>query len=118
MSKLGCSLNEAYGETWNAGPTYYQTTPENFRVQMDPYSSNVFTNKTENFVQDVHEEDSSNERIRMLEAKVESMNSQQKKENFSVPNLGDDTVERIDNVVRFALISILISNFFDLMYVN
>ena len=120
MSKLGCSLNEAFGESWTAGPKYYQTSPERFRIEADPYSSNVFTGNKEQFVQDSNEEDSSAERIKMLEAKVESMSSQRKNEVVQEKfiNFNEDTVERIDNVVRFALIAILISNFLDLLSID
>ena len=119
MSKLGCSLSEAFGESWSAGPKYYQTQPERFRV-IDPYSTNVFTSEPqeiqnkETFAQDLQEREN---RIKMLEAKVDRLTTTTNKtEQFTIPlpNLSECS-ERIDNVVRFALVSILVSNFIDLM---
>ena len=120
MAKLGCSLKDAFGESWNAGPTYYQAQPERFRV-MDPYSSNVFSSSPQeiqenkesfkqNFENETREKDN---RIKALEDKVERMTAS--RENFSIPLPGPIPTERIDNVVRFALVSILVSNFIDLM---
>lgn len=119
MAKLGCSLKDAFGESWTAGPTYYQAQPERFRV-MDPYSSNVFSSTPQeieekesfkqNFENETQEKDN---RIKALEDKVERMT--ESRENFSIPLPGPISTERIDNVVRFALVSILVSNFIDLM---
>ena len=126
MSKLGCSLNEAFGESWKAGPQYYQTSPERFRVNVDPYSNNVFDNfANEDFIQERGEIEKDDERIRLLEAKVESMTKaanviQREKpvDTLSSFSIDSSTAERIDNVVRFALISILIANFLDLLSID
>jgi len=122
MSKLGCSLKEAFGESWAAGPKYYQTLPQNFRTS-DPYSTNIFKGSEEDvprepeeFTQKSTEDD---ERIKLLEAKVEEMSKPVMPVNNVEPftQFLDNarTGERLDNVVRFALVSILVSNFIDLM---
>ena len=123
MSKLGCSLKEAFGDSWTAGPKYYQTLPQNFRVS-DPYSTNIFKtpelnspNEIEAFSQKSEEDE---ERIKLLEAKVEEMtkktiSTNHEKEAFTLFLDNARTGDRLDNVVRFALVSILISNFIDLV---
>tara|TARA_B100000902_G_scaffold395360_1_gene453768 strand:- start:1059 stop:1436 length:378 start_codon:yes stop_codon:yes gene_type:complete len=120
MSKLGCSLKEAFGDSWTAGPKYYQTLPQNFRTT-DPYSTNIFKGSEqdtapEEFTQKSTEDE---ERIKLLEAKVEEMSKPvmpvKNVEPFTQFLDNARTGERLDNVVRFALVSILVSNFIDLM---
>ena len=130
MSKLGCSLKEAFGESWNAGPKYYQTSPERFRV-MDPYSTNAKP-QISNFV---NSEECGKENFDLFQMKLNDFLSKENitklwkekedKEKFknispnnildSLFNLFNDTLasERIDCLVRFALVSILVINLLD-----
>ncbi|MBP02863.1 MAG: hypothetical protein CMM25_08650 [Rhodospirillaceae bacterium] len=119
--QLGCSLKEAFGESWNSGPQYFQAPPERFRV-MDPYSTNTKPQK-ETFNQPQPRADFA--RIKALEAKVEELTQQTiskgNTENFALfGTLSDamcdpDVSERMDNLVRFALIAILAANVLDLL---
>lgn len=130
MSKLGCSLKEAFGESWNAGPKYYQTSPERFRV-MDPYSTNAKP-QISNFV---NSDEGGKENFDLFQMKLNDFLSKENitklwkekedKEKFknispnnildSLFNLFNDTLasERIDCLVRFALVSILVINLLD-----
>ena len=133
MSKLGCSLKEAFGESWNAGPKYYQTSPERFRV-MDPYSTNAkpqisnFVNSDEcgkeNFdlFQMKLNDFLSRENITKLWKEKEEKEDKETFKNISTNNILDSLLnlfndalasERIDCLVRFALVSILIINLLD-----
>ena len=121
MSKLGCSLKEAFGESWSSGPQYFQAPPERFRV-MDPYSTNTKPQK-ETFSQ--AQERAENTRIRALEAKVAELTqnsfSKGNTEHFELFGaLSDamcrpDVSERMECLVRFALVAILIANLLDLL---
>tara|TARA_X000001036_G_scaffold436690_1_gene480357 strand:+ start:294 stop:707 length:414 start_codon:yes stop_codon:yes gene_type:complete len=127
-SAFGCSLEEAFGESWNAGPTYYQTSPERFRVA-DPYSSNVFATKEtfqetfqENASENFSQNNFSQNRFDRLEAKVAELSSTSsrsrpiKNETFFMNGVLNEpgVIEKIDNVVKFALTAILASNFIEM----
>tara|TARA_B100001094_G_C17487323_1_gene464766 strand:+ start:51 stop:413 length:363 start_codon:yes stop_codon:yes gene_type:complete len=119
MPAVGCSLKEAFGEDWSAGPQYYQSQPQRFMVS-DPYSTNVFgtpnnaeqTSEVETFDQASLQKET---RITQLEAKVEKMSKAKTSDTFTLFLKDIHTNDRLDNVVRFALVSILISNFIDLI---
>ena len=133
MSKLGCSLKEAFGESWDAGRKYYQAPPERFRVE-DPYSTNA-RSQISNFVNgDNYNKENfdlfqmklndflSRENITRLWKEKEEKENKEKFKNIppnnildSLLNLFNDTLasERIDCLVRFALVSILVINLLD-----
>ena len=118
MAKLGCSLKEAFGESWNAGPRYYQAPPERFRV-MDPYSTNTGSLMNSGGRQDNFEQIQA-QRIKTLEAKVANLTAPLPRNDENFTNLNDimqapGLSNRIDNVVRFSLVSILFANLMDLL---
>ena len=120
--QLGCSLKEAFGETWASGPQYFQAPPERFRV-MDPYSTNAKPQHKETF--DQPQQKFENAKIMALEAKVAELSrqgiSKGNTEHFELfgalsnamctPEVSD----RLDNLVRFALVAILVANLLDLL---
>ena len=133
MSKLGCSLKEAFGESWDAGPKYYQTSPHRFRTAPDPYSTNTtksfFTQGSVNNEEEYLEEDAHSNLVKQkvdaylssknLGGKAKDINKTSQKEKFMdyfleifTDSLASD---RIDCLIKFALISILVINIFDLV---
>tara|TARA_B100001996_G_scaffold335367_1_gene286047 strand:+ start:6911 stop:7348 length:438 start_codon:yes stop_codon:yes gene_type:complete len=130
MSKLGCSLKDAYGESWSAGPKYYQAQPSAFQT-IDPYGPNPraenFTNKKSENLQ---------EKIKDLEALVKNLTH--KRQHTRAEHTEDFTNEprkdiiqelyvmmcsplmkdRIDCLIKFVLCSLLVSNVLELLSIN
>ena len=125
MSKLGCSLKEAYGDSWSSGPKFYKAQPSVFQ-SIDPYGPN---SKTEKFT---HKEETDSEmRIQKLEEIIKSLQSPSKAvSTFKNESVGDILTEvfnmlcsplmkdRIDCIIRFVLCSLLISNVMELLSIN
>tara|TARA_B100001094_G_C18152241_1_gene784322 strand:- start:948 stop:1388 length:441 start_codon:yes stop_codon:yes gene_type:complete len=131
MSKLGCSLKEAYGESWSAGPKYYQAQPSAFQT-IDPYGPNP---RAENFTNNKKTENLQ-EKIKDLEALVNRITHKRQDtraehaEGFTNEPRKDIIQElyvmacsplmkdRIDCLIKFVLCSLLVSNVLELLSIN
>ena len=131
MSKLGCSLKEAFGESWSAGPKYFQAKPSAFQT-IDPYGPNPRSESFENSTPKEYKD-----RILKLEEMIQELNKiksndfsltlpqpqKQTREQFKDDNFANImlnmcsslTKDRIDCVVKFVLCSLLISNVIELL---
>ena len=137
MSKLGCSLKEAYGESWKAGPKYYQAPPSAFQT-VDPYGPNP---RSEQFTNDTNDQKNSfqiQEKMQELENLVNKIKQNTARINtneartthFTNESHNDIATElyntlcspvmkdRIDCLIKFVLCSLLVANMLELLSIN
>ena len=134
MSKLGCSLKEAYGESWTAGPKYYQAPPSAFQT-IDPYGPNP---RTEQFTNNANDQNNSSQiqqkmdELEELVNKIKQNTAHAKSHNRQVTNFTNEShndiaselynmlcspvmKDRIDCLIKFVLCSLLVANMLELL---
>uniref|UniRef100_A0A6C0FC85 Uncharacterized protein n=1 Tax=viral metagenome TaxID=1070528 RepID=A0A6C0FC85_9ZZZZ len=137
MSKLGCSLKEAYGTSWTAGPKYYQAPPSAFQT-IDPYGPNPrseqFTNNTNNQINPPQIQQKMEELEELLN-KIRKNTALTKEHNNQVTNFTNEShndiaselynmlcspvmKDRIDCLIKFVLCSLLVANMLELLSIN